>query len=106
MGQHRSEQEWLGIFQQYEQSTVSLRHFCQQHQLNVSTFYAKRKQLCANQNVGSKFVQAEVVEQTMTRCHVTASELEHLVLRINGIELKIPQGTPVPYLAELIGALS
>ncbi|WP_420616900.1 hypothetical protein [Vibrio parahaemolyticus] len=24
---------------------MSLRNFCQQHQLNVSTFYAKRKQL-------------------------------------------------------------
>lgn len=45
MGQRRSQQEWLGIFQQYDQSSLSLRNFCQQHQLNVSTFYAKRKQL-------------------------------------------------------------
>ncbi|MEF1312017.1 IS66 family insertion sequence element accessory protein TnpB [Vibrio mytili] len=102
----RSDQEWLEIFQQYEDSSLNQREFCRQNQLSPSTFFSKRRSLkLTRENQQCSFVRAEVVEQT-TRYQVTNSATENMTLCFNDVELSIPQGTPTDYLAELIGALS
>nr|MBF4252502.1 IS66 family insertion sequence hypothetical protein [Vibrio anguillarum] len=55
-------------------------------------------------NIGG-FVRAEVIEKT-TRYQVAQAPVANMTLSINDVELSIPQGTPVAYLAELIGVLS
>ena len=105
MANRRSDQEWLAIFRQYENSSLTQREFCRQNNLSPSTFFAKRRSLqLSNESHQSGFVRAEVVEQT-THYQFTKPALANMTLSINDIELSIPQGTPVGYLAELIGAL-
>ncbi|EGQ9612960.1 TPA: IS66 family insertion sequence element accessory protein TnpB [Vibrio cholerae] len=106
MAKRRTDQEWQTLFEQYESSQLSQRVFCERHDLSLSTFYAKRQQLrCSGQSQTGGFIKAEVVEKT-TRYQMTQTPIANMSLLINDVELSIPQGTPVSYLAELIGALS
>lgn len=102
----RSDQEWLEIFQQYENSSLNQREFCRQNQLSPSTFFSKRRSLeLTRGNPKSGFVRAEVVEQT-TRYQVTAPVSADMTLTFNDVELSIPSNTPAGYLAQLIRELS
>ena len=105
MAKRRSNQEWQALFQQYKSSNMTQRVFCEQHGLSLSTFFAKRRQLhSTTQSTPIGFVRAEVVEKTtMYQAQIATT---NMTLLINDVELSIPQGTPVAYLAELIGALS
>ncbi|MBC7006269.1 IS66 family insertion sequence element accessory protein TnpB [Photobacterium sp. BZF1] len=104
--QRRSDQEWLAIFQEFENSSLSQRDFCRMHGISTSTFFAKRRLLeCHSNNKQGGFVRAEVVEQT-THYQVAKPIASNMTLSVNDIELSIPQGTPAAYVAELIGSLS
>lgn len=106
MAKRRTDQEWQTLFKQYESSQLSQRVFCERHGLSSSSFYAKRQQLqCSGQSQTGGFIKAEVVEKT-TRYQMTQTPVANMTLSINNVELSVPQGTPVRYLAELIGALS
>ncbi|MDE1359181.1 IS66 family insertion sequence element accessory protein TnpB [Vibrio aestuarianus] len=106
MAKRRTDQEWQTLFEQYQSSHLSQRVFCERNGLSLSTFYAKRQQLqtMESANIGG-FVRAEVIEKT-TRYQVAQAPVANMTLSINDVELSIPQGTPVAYLAELIGVLS
>ncbi|HFQ4900821.1 TPA: IS66 family insertion sequence element accessory protein TnpB [Vibrio vulnificus] len=105
MAKRRSNQEWQALFQQYESSNITQRVFCEQHGLSLSTFFAKRRQLQTMiQSAPVGFVKAEVVEKTTKYQAQIATA--NMTLLFNNVELSIPQGTPVAYLAELIGAPS
>ncbi|MBF4426077.1 IS66 family insertion sequence element accessory protein TnpA [Vibrio anguillarum] len=106
MVKRRTNQEWQTLFEQYQSSHLSQRVFCERNGLSLSTFYAKRQQLQTTEsaNIGG-FVKAEVIEKT-TRYQVAQAPVANMTLSINDVELSIPQGTPVAYLAELIGVLS
>ena len=102
----RTNQEWQTLFECYESSHLTQRAFCEHHGLSLSTFHAKRQQLAHLQRPQTNgFVKANVVEQT-TRYHMTQTPTANMTLFVNDVELSIPQGTPAPYIAELIGALS
>ncbi|MBF4232083.1 IS66 family insertion sequence element accessory protein TnpA [Vibrio anguillarum] len=106
MVKRRTNQEWQTLFEQYQSSHLSQRVFCERNELSLSTFYAKRQQLQTTESANiSGFVKAEVVEKT-TRYQVAQAPVANMTLSINDVELSIPQGTPVAYLAELIGVLS
>ncbi|GHW46271.1 transposase [Vibrio cholerae] len=106
MAKRRTDQEWQTLFQQYESSQLSQRVFCERHGLSSSSFYTKRQQLqCSGQSQTGGFIKAEVVEKT-TRYQMAQTPVANMTLSINNVELSVPQGTPVRYLAELIGALS
>ena len=106
MAKRRTNQEWQTLFEQYQSSHLSQRVFCERNGLSLSTFYAKRQQLQTTESANiSGFVKAEVIEKT-TRYQVTQTPVANMTLSINDVELSIPQGTPVAYLAELIGVLS
>ncbi|GAD79094.1 IS66 family insertion sequence element accessory protein TnpA [Vibrio ezurae] len=103
MGIRRTTQEWQTLIEQSESSSLSTLAFCKLKEVNPSTFYAKRKQLNKTE-VYQGFVRAEVVEKTTKYQAQIATA--NMTLLVNDVELSIPQGTPVAYLAELIGALS
>lgn len=106
MATRRTNQEWQTLFECYESSQLTQRAFCEHHGLSLSTFHAKRQQLTHIQTLQTNgFVKANVVEQT-TRYHMTQTPTANITLFVNDVELSIPQGTPAPYIAELIGALS
>ncbi|MBY7672659.1 IS66 family insertion sequence element accessory protein TnpA [Vibrio anguillarum] len=106
MAKRRTNKEWQTLFEKYQSSHLSQRVFCERNELSLSTFYAKRQQLQTTEsaNIGG-FVRAEVIEKT-TRYQVAQAPVANMTLSINDVELSIPQGTPVAYLAELIGVLS
>lgn len=106
--QRRSDQEWLAIFQRYENSSLTQREFCRQNKLSTSTFFAKRRllELSSEKQHQSGFIRAEVVEQTTTHYQMAKPVAANMTLSFNDVELSIPPGTPAEYLAELIGALS
>ena len=91
------------LIKQSESSSLSILAFCKLNELNPSTFYAKRLQL-KKASFSQSFVRAEVVEKTTKYQAQIATA--NMTLLINDVELSIPQGTPMAYLAELIGALS
>ena len=101
MPKRRTDQEWQGLFEQYQMSSLTQRAFCKKHGLSLSTFYSKQQRLQQSSN----FVKAQVIEKTT---HFQAAQLPtpNMTLSFNDIELSIPQGTPAAYIAELIGALS
>ncbi len=103
MGKRRTNQEWQTLIEQSESSSLSTLAFCKLKDINPSTFYAKRQKL-NNIEVSQSFVKAEVVEKTTK--YQTKITPANMTLLVNDVELSIPQGTPAPYLAELIGALS
>ena len=103
MRKRRTNQEWQNLIAQSESSSLSTLAFCKLNELNPSTFYAKRQQLNKT-DVSLGFVRAEVVEKTTK--YQAQSATANMTLLVNDVELRIPQGTPAAYLAELIGALS
>ncbi|HAO16245.1 MAG TPA: IS66 family insertion sequence hypothetical protein [Alteromonas macleodii] len=103
MRKRRTNQEWQMLIKQSESSSLSILAFCKLNELNPSTFYAKRLQL-KKASFSQSFVRAEVVEKTTKYQAQIATA--NMTLLINDVELSIPQGTPMAYLAELIGALS
>ncbi|MDO6528266.1 IS66 family insertion sequence element accessory protein TnpB [Motilimonas sp. 1_MG-2023] len=103
MRKRRTNQEWQNLIAQSESSSLSTLAFCKLNELNPSTFYAKRQQLNKT-DVSLGFVRAEVVEKTTK--YQAQSATANMTLFVNDVELRIPQGTPAAYLAELIGALS
>lgn len=103
MRKRRTNQEWQMLIKQSESSSLSILAFCKLNELNPSTFYAKRLQL-KKASFSQSFVRAEVVEKTTKYQAQIATA--NMTLLINDVELSIPQGTPMAYLVELIGALS
>jgi len=106
MAQRRTNQEWQSLLEQYESAHLSQKVFCERHGMSLATFHAKRQQLRQTEETNhSSFVQAEIVE---IRTHYQAAQIPvaNITLSVNHIELSVPQGTPVAYLAELIGALA
>lgn len=102
----RTTQEWQSLLEQYESAHLPQKVFCERHGVSLSTFHAKRQQLGRTEETNhSSFVKAEIVE---TRTHYQAAQTPaaNMTLSINHIDLSVPQGTPVAYLAELIGALT
>lgn len=105
MAPRRSNQEWNTLLQQCEESSLTIKEFCRQNNLATSAFYTKRKQLnIVNKHRDNAFVQAQITECTM-QYQVPQGPVANMALSIGDIELSIPQGTSVIYLAELIEAL-
>lgn len=51
---HKSNDEWINIFKEFDKSTFSFTEFCDYHNIAKSTFYKKRKNL-----LGSNLTQLE-----------------------------------------------
>ena len=54
--QRREVQDWLNLFEQQKQSGLTAVEFCRQQQINVQTYYTRRRDIRL-QRTSSKFVQ-------------------------------------------------
>lgn len=101
--QHRTEQEWLNIFQKAGQTDLTINQFCCNQQISVSTFYAKKSKLLA-QFPGTGFVQAKIVRQSscMIEEHACA---ESISIDVDGVKIQLSHQTPAYYIAQLVKGL-
>lgn len=56
--QRRDIQDWLNLFEQQKQSGLTAVEFCRQQQINVQTYYTRRRDIRL-QRTSSKFVQVK-----------------------------------------------
>ena len=85
MAPRRSDQEWKTLFQQCEESSLTIKAFCRQNNLATSAFYAKRQQLNVfREQRDSRFVHAQITERTM-QYHVATPPVVNMALNIGDI---------------------
>ena len=77
--QRREVQDWLNLFEQQKQSGLTAVAFCRQQQINVQTYYTRRRDIRL-QRTSSKFVQ---VKREVTK--VESCNLEMLNLACQSI---------------------
>ena len=95
--------EWKKLVEQQVTSGLSVPKFCEQQQLNVKYFYA-RKAIITKDNSRSGFIQANVVTQQTT---VIAQHAEHPIrLNLPVGELSLPHNTSPTFIAELLNGLT
>ena len=56
--QRREVQDWLNLFEEQKQSGLTAVAFCRQQQINVQTYYTRRRDIRL-QRTSSKFVQVK-----------------------------------------------
>ena len=56
--QRRDKQDWLNLFEQQKQSGLTAVEFCRQQQINVQTYYSRRRDIWL-QRTSSKFIQVK-----------------------------------------------
>ena len=56
--QRREVQDWLNLFEQQKQSGLTAVAFCRQQQINVQTYYTRRRDIRL-QRTSNKFVQLD-----------------------------------------------
>ncbi|MEI5638313.1 MULTISPECIES: IS66 family insertion sequence element accessory protein TnpA [unclassified Pseudoalteromonas] len=100
MPKHRTAELWQQLIEQHKQSGLSVRAFCQEHHLSVTTFYDRRAKLKENQATRSEFATAktEVVKPPTTKSSI--------FLSCKGSKLELPATTDAIWLAHLIKALA
>ena len=65
--QRREVQDWLNLFEQQKQSGLTAVAFCRQQQINVQTYYTRRRDIRL-QRTSNKFVQ--VKREVARRLHL------------------------------------
>ena len=99
----KTSDEWKNLVEQQVTSGLSVPKFCEQQQLNVKYFYA-RKAIVAKDNKRSGFIQAKVVTKQTT---IIAQHVEHPIrLDLPVGELSFPQNTSPAFIAELLNGLT
>ena len=85
--QRREVQDWLNLFEQQKQSGLTAVEFCRQQQINVQTYYTRRRDIRL-QRTSSKFVQ---VKREVTKVESYTEEMGgDLLLKLGDIQLIVP----------------
>ncbi|AFT95073.1 hypothetical protein AMBAS45_07990 [Alteromonas macleodii str. 'Balearic Sea AD45'] len=88
--QRRDVQDWLNLFDQQKQSGLTAVAFCRQQQINVQTYYTRRRDIRL-QRTNSKFVQ---VKREVTKVESYTEEMGgDLLLKLGNAELTVPTTT-------------
>jgi transposase-like protein len=96
----RKEQQWRGWVQQWQQSGLSVRAFCDRHGLAEPTFYAWRRLLQQRQGTGETFLPVRLrqeEESAPTGC------IE--VVLAGGCRLRVGPGCDPATLRQLLAVL-
>jgi len=97
----RTEQEWLSLFKQHEQSGLTAAEFCRQHHLNAKYFSKRQYDLNWKTISGptpQSFVQVKRPEQK-----VLPSSIQ---LIMGPVQLNLPERIDSHWLATLVKALA
>ena len=85
--QRREVQDWLNLFEQQKQSGLTAVAFCRQQQINVQTYYTRRRDIRL-QRTSSKFVQ---VKREVTKVESYTEETDsELLLQLGNAQLTVP----------------
>ena len=98
--QRRTQQEWLSLFQQHEQSGLTAAEFCREHQLNAK-YFSKRKWDLNWKTKSSESANAFV---QVKRAEVSPSPAS-IQLTLGQTQLQLPQTIDPNWVAMLIKAL-
>ena len=101
--QRRDIQDWLNIFEQQKQSGLTAVEFCRQQQINVQTYYTRRRDIRL-QRTSSKFVQ---VKREVTKVESYTEETDsELLLQLGNAQLTVPTNTNPHWVATVMKALA
>lgn len=101
--QRRDNNTWLKLFEHQEQSGLSAVEFCRQQQINIQTFYTRRRDI-RRQQTSSKFVQ---VKREMTTIESRMDEgTQAFILEHGCSQLSVPVNVSSRWLASLMKALN
>jgi len=95
--QRRDVQDWLNLFDQQKQSGLTAVAFCRQQQINVQTYYTRRRDIRL-QRTNSKFVQV--------KREVTEEMGGDLLLKLGNAELTVPTTTNPHWVAAVMKVLA
>ena len=85
--QRREVQDWLNLFEQQKQSGLTAVAFCRQQQINVQTYYTRRRDIRL-QRTSNKFVQ---VKREVTKVESYTEEMGgELLLQLGNAQLTLP----------------
>ena len=101
--QRRDIQDWLNLFEQQKQSGLTAVAFCRQQQINVQTYYTRRRDIRL-QRTSSKFVQVKR-EVTKVESYTEAMGGE-LLLQLGNAQLSVPININPHWIATVMKALS
>ncbi len=101
--QRRDIQDWLNIFEQQKQSGLTAVEFCRQQQINVQTYYTRRRDIRL-QRRSNKFVQ---VKREVTKVESYTEETDsELLLQLGNAQLTVPTNTNPHWVATVMKALA
>ncbi len=101
--QRREVQDWLNLFEQQKQSGLTAVEFCRQQQINVQTYYTRRRDIRL-QRTSSKFVQVNR-EVTKVESYTEAMGGE-LLLQLGNAQLTVPTNINPHWVATVMKALA
>ncbi|NDW20539.1 IS66 family insertion sequence element accessory protein TnpA [Alteromonas hispanica] len=100
--QRRDIQDWLNLFEQQKQSVLTAVEFCRQQQINVQTYYTRRRDIRL-QRTSSKFVQ---VKREVTKVESYTEEMAgDLLLKLGNAQLSLPTDINPHWVAAVMKAL-
>ena len=95
---HRTQEEWVDLFNQQKASGLGVSTFCAEHRISTSSFYNNRNKL---QPSTEGFIKADITQTS------TAPSSDNLIiLQYHHCTLHVPLGTSPQYLAQLMQSLS
>ena len=98
----RTPQQWLTLFQNQQDSDLSIKQFCLEHGISMSNFY-KNKAIFKTQTSTASVSPFSQVYSTEPE---QPSPLCGIKLNIGNVELTLDSNTEVNWLANLVGQLT
>lgn len=86
---------WQLVFQEYANSGLSIRAFCEREGLSEPSFYAWRKRMTANETVGSATASDDVaVDRRLIPVRIVAEDQSETVVKQSStpMEIRTPSG--------------
>ncbi len=100
--QRRDIQDWLNLFEQQKQSGLTAVEFCRQQQINIQTYYTRRRDIRL-QRTSSKFVQVKR-EVTKVESYTEQTGIE-LLLQLGNAQLSVPTNISPHWVAAVMKGL-
>lgn len=101
--QRRGVRDWLNLFEQQKQSGLTAVAFCRQQQINVQTYYTRRRDIRLLRT-NSKFVQ---VKREVTKVESYTEEMGgELLLQLGHAQLTVPANINSHWIATVLKVLA
>jgi hypothetical protein len=108
MPRRPTSEEWIALLAEFEQSGLQQKEFCAKHDLSIAAFqywmYRKAKKHSESAaKISESFLPFEVVGSAAPEARPRGAAVE--IALTGGVVVRLPAGTELRYLAELLRAL-